>query len=144
MLLSYILVERLLDGLVTAYQVARDSFVLCDASGVNFLDIRTRTILTHPPNHWRDRVWVLCEDTPPDSILTLPLVLFTICLPNSTTWRKKHNPDMFYMEPWSWEEIVATRELCVVKGRERELAEFHAIYTKDGSKTPILGPRHNS
>ncbi|RPB20581.1 hypothetical protein L211DRAFT_508505 [Terfezia boudieri ATCC MYA-4762] len=39
-------------------------------------------------------------------------------------WSKQLNPEVYYMAPWSWEEVVASRRFC----GGFTLVHFHKIY----------------
>lgn len=137
MFLSYILADRFLDALTTVYQLTEDVMVLCDSSGIRFINMQTflsdsiyQTLLND------SNIWALFDDAPPDMILSNSR---WFCIQASSpqqrkfkSWLKKYNPDLFYMEPWSWEEIVAARELCIERGCDRDLAQFHIIYSLYG------------
>ena len=42
------------------------------------------------------------------------------------------------MDPWTWAEVVANRELCVENGAQRSILDFHIIYTLYGPMARTL------
>ena len=109
--LSFVLVDRLLRGEVTILQYGEDSdALLFDGTGVNYLSrVSSNRLYAVIRNI---EVWALVDQTPRGFVKMfqdhewLVLVTSSPKSENHKSLSKHHSAPIYYMQVWSWPEIV--------------------------------------
>ncbi|RPB17976.1 hypothetical protein L211DRAFT_339162 [Terfezia boudieri ATCC MYA-4762] len=127
---------RLLAGQVTVFQNFCGAIYIFRPKGIDLVNDSQELADKHSDITSDKSIWVLA-DSPPNSMILhetnwFPIYASSPREENYKHWKKHVNPDVLYMNAWSWSEVVANRELCLPGGTMRSLAYFHMIFSLYG------------
>lgn len=134
--LSYLLVIRLLEGIPTIFQLdpSCNCYFRFDAEGVHYVDVTAKpdVIFTDPLDN-NPNVWVLCEGMPLSRLLNGNRDWFFVSASQVNdygAWRERYGIPVYFMDIWSWEEIVSA--IPVDERSFGTVEKVHFLYQRYG------------
>jgi len=140
--LSYLLVQNLLHGYPTVLQTDQQGLYVFSDVGVEFINDTTVFSSSHISTAQDKTILALMDTTPSESLVRNTRWFFIhASSPNEQQyrfWSKQLNPEVYYMTPWNWDEVVASRRFSMAGGLQRDLVHFHMIYSLFGPIPRII------
>lgn len=108
--MSYLLVDRLLRGLPTVYTtMTQQHYIFTDEGMMSFEDLSDEMVGNYLRN---DKVWYLSDETPHKVASLDPATSWMIIQASSPNkdnfrkWQKEKSVQIYYMTPWTWDEVA--------------------------------------